>query len=177
MPTDHRNGPETARLIHRAFRPDDAPAVFALNSDPEVMRYTAEPLLTSVDEALARIQNYPDWDTVGYGRWACVLKDTDEVIGFCGLKHFADEDLVDVGYRLRREFWGRGLATEAARASVAYGFDVLGLQRIEGHALPENTASHRVLEKCALRPDGEFFERDLRVLRFAIDRARYDELS
>ena len=176
MPTDHRDGPETARLIHRAFRPEDAPAVLALNSDPEVMRYTAEPLLTSEAEALERIVNYPDWDTVGYGRWACVLKDTDEVIGFCGLKYLDDLDLVDVGYRLRREFWGRGLATEAARASVAFGFDTIGLERIEGHALPENTASHRVLEKCGLRPDGEFYEDDLRVLRFAIDRAGYDAL-
>ncbi|GJM23288.1 MAG: N-acetyltransferase [Planctomycetota bacterium] len=174
--SDHRIGPETERLLHRASIPEDAEAFFKLNTDIEVMRYTAEPMLESVEASLARIENYPDFETVGYGRWSCVLKSTGEVIGFCGLKYLPDLDVVDVGYRLLREHWGRGYATEASRASIAYGFDEIGLERIAGFVLPENAASIHVLEKCGLQADGEFEEDGLRVLRFVIDRAGYDAL-
>jgi RimJ/RimL family protein N-acetyltransferase len=76
----YRTGPETARLRHRAFTVEDAEALFALNGNPEVMRYTGEPLLTFLDAARRAIEFYPDFETVGYGRWACVLKETQELL-------------------------------------------------------------------------------------------------
>ncbi len=171
MPT-HRLGPTTARLMHRAMTPTDAPAFFALNSHPEVMRHTGEPPLRSVDEARAAIENYPDFDAVGFGRWGCFLRSTGALVGFCGLKHLPELDMVlasnhvitsktelapnpnlghvDVGFRFLPEYWGRGLATEACLASLEFGFGVLGLSTILALVLPENTASIRVLEKCGL---------------------------
>jgi len=151
----YRSGPETERLTHRAFTVDDAEAFYALNTNPDVMRYTGEPMPASLDAVRDALATYPDFDTVGYGRWACVLKETGAVIGFCGLKHLPELGEVDVGFRFLPEHWGKGLGTEACRASVTFGFEVFGLTSIIGLVLPENTASIRVLEKCGLRRAGE----------------------
>ncbi|HYF16022.1 MAG TPA: GNAT family N-acetyltransferase [Phycisphaerales bacterium] len=150
----HRIGPETDRLILRAMNTDDAEAFFALNSNPEVMRLTGEPPLRSIEEARAAIESYPDFETVGFGRWGCELKTSRSIIGFCGLKRLEELDLVDVGFRFTPEHWGRGLATEACAASITFGFEVLNLRKIVGLALPDNAASIRVLTKCGMRRNG-----------------------
>ncbi len=151
----YRSGPETERIEHRAFTLNDCEAFYRLNSHPEVMRYTGEPPLSSLKEARQGIAAYPDFETVGYGRWACVLKETRAVIGFCGLKHLPELDEVDVGFRFLPEYWGRGIATETCSACIAFGFDVLKLNRILGLVLAKNSASIRVLEKCGLIRNGE----------------------
>ncbi len=150
----YRTGPETERIEHRAFTVDDAEAFFALNSNPEVMRFTGESLLPSLDAAKEAIANYPDFDQHGFGRWACILKESQAIIGFCGLKYLADLEVVDVGYRFLPQYWGRGLATEACTASLDFGFTTLGLDEIVGLVMPENAASIRVLEKVGMQPDG-----------------------
>lgn len=169
--TTHQVGPETKRLHHRALTPADADAFFALNSNPEVMRYTGEPPLESVEAAREAIENYPDFQTIGYGRWGCVLKKTQQLIGFCGLKYLADLGVVDIGYRFLPEFWGQGLATEAALASIQFGFETLELERIEAFVLPQNAGSIRVLEKVEMQPDGTQQFDDLMALRYAIERS------
>ncbi len=150
----YRTGPETERLEHRAMIASDAEAFFALNSHPEVMRYTGEPPLASIDEARDAIVRYQDFESVGYGRWACILKETGEMIGFSGLKYLPELDCVDVGFRFLPQYWGKGLGTEACAASLTFGFDVLELEEIIGLVLEDNAASIRVLEKCAMHPDG-----------------------
>lgn len=167
----YRTGPETDRLRHRAFVVDDAAAVLALNGDPLVMRYTGEPMMESLEEARQAIAGYPDFDKVGFGRWACVLKSSGSVIGFCGLKYLPEFDEVDIGYRLLPQHWGRGLATEACSASIEFAFQTLGLQRVIGLVLPENAASIRVLEKVGMRPDGEAQVDEYTALRFVIESA------
>ena len=134
---------------------EDAEAFYRLNSHPEVMRYTGEPPLRSLDEARDAIARYPDFDEVGYGRWACVLKETGSIIGFCGLKYLPELNEVDVGFRFLPEYWGQGIGTETCLACIAFGFDVLKLERILGLVLEENKASIRVLEKCGLHRNGE----------------------
>jgi ribosomal-protein-alanine N-acetyltransferase len=151
----YRSGPETERIEHRAFTLDDCEAFFRLNSHPEVMRYTGEPPLRSLADARQAIADYPDFDTVGYGRWACVLKETQAVIGFCGLKYLPELDEVDVGFRFLPAYWGQGIATETCSASISFGLDVLKLNRILGLVLTENAASIRVLEKCGMVRSGE----------------------
>lgn len=162
----YRTGPETERLKHRAFEVDDAAVFFELNSNVEVMRFTGEPFMASVDAAANAIANYPDFDEVGFGRWACVLKESDAVIGFCGLKYLADLDAVDVGYRFFPEYWGQGLATEACIASLEFGFHTLGLNEIIGLVIPENVASIRVLEKSGMQFDDEFVYDGIQVARY-----------
>lgn len=162
----YKTGPETARLRHRAFTVEDAAALFALNGNPKVMRFTGEPLLTSLEAARQATENYPDFDAVGYGRWACVLKETQTIIGFCGLKYLPDLDAVDVGFRFLPQYWGQGFATEACTASLHFGFTTLKLDEIIGLVLPENVASIRVLEKAGMRFDGEFLYDGMKILRY-----------
>lgn len=162
-----RVGPETNRLEHRAFTVDDAEVFFALNSNEEVMRFTGEPMLESLSAAKQAIEIYPDFDEVGYGRWACVLKESQAVIGFCGLKYLPDLDVTDIGYRFFPQYWGRGLATEACRASLDFGFHTLGLDQIIGLVIPGNIASIRVLEKVGMQSEGEFDYDGTLVIRMA----------
>jgi RimJ/RimL family protein N-acetyltransferase len=169
---------ETERLLLREFDEADAEATLRLGSDPAVMRYTHEPMLTDVEQARAILRDHPigDYGTHGFGRWACVLKVNDELIGFAGLKRL--EDLageVDVGYRFLPAYWGRGLATEAGRAAMDYGFNRLRLQRIIGLVDPENVASVRVLQKLGLTFETLIDYRGMRVARYAIQASRAAE--
>ena len=115
---------ETDRLLVRKFTEDDAPLLYDLNLDPEIIRY--------------------------HGRWAVHLRFGLEFIGWCGLKYLTETNEVDLGYRFKKNFWGNGYATEAARVCIEYGFDTLKLHRIVGRALPANLASIKVLEKCGM---------------------------
>ena len=174
----YRAGPTTPRLIHRAMTTADAEAFYALNSHPEVIRYTGEPPIESVEQARDAIEHYPDFDTHGFGRWGCYLREdcaatgasAGTLIGFCGLKHLDELNEVDIGYRFFPEHWGRGYATEAGRASLAFGFDELDLTKITALVLPENLGSIRVIEKLgmthACRQDCE----GLDALRYEITR-------
>lgn len=157
----HRRGPSTERIILRAFEAADAEALFRLNSDPDVMRYTGEPPMASVAAARAGIETYPDWERHGFGRWACVLRSEGAAaapVGCCGLKFLEDQGEVDVGYRFLPKYWGRGLATEAAAATVEFGFSVLGLAEIAAYVFEENAGSVRVLKKLAMTQRGGIVE-------------------
>ena len=144
---------ETDRLLVRQYAEEDAEAFFKLNTDPEVLRYVPDQPLQSVEQARQLLIDHPiaDYRKHGFGRGACILKSTGEQIGFAGLKYLEELGEVDVAYRLQPAYWGQGLATEAARASVRYGFAELGLRRIIGLVMPENIASARVLENAGLR--------------------------
>lgn len=100
----YRIGPRTRRLEHRAFKPEDAKAFLAINSDPEVLRHTGDSILSSVSEATTFIRNYPDFDDPGFGRWACILRAKNEIVGPCGLKFLPEIGEVDVGYRFLPQF-------------------------------------------------------------------------
>ncbi len=151
---------------------EDAQALFHLNGNPAVMRWTGEPLIESLEQAREAIVTYTDFETVGYGRWACVLKGTQQIIGFCGLKYLPELNAVDVGYRFLPDFWDQGFATEACAASLQFGFEVLNLREIIGLVLPENKASVRVLEKVGMRQAGELRYDGYSVLRYSIQHNR-----
>jgi RimJ/RimL family protein N-acetyltransferase len=151
---------ETDRLLLRPWRPaEDLDALVALNADPAVMRWVApnRPLRReeSVD-FLDRIVRH--WDEHGFGLWAVVPRDEDTApcIGFAGLAipSFLPAVLptVEVGWRLVPAWWGRGLATEAARASIDFGFEQLGLRSIVSIIEEGNGRSLRVAEKLGMRP-------------------------
>ncbi len=144
----------TKHMILRPFTEADAPAYHALVSDPEVLRYTGENAVASIDESLDILRTRPlrDYAVHGFGRMACVYQKTNELVGFCGLKRlemFNNE--VDIGYRFVRRYWGLGLATESAAALYAQGKTELGLARIIGLVMPENSGSVRVLVKLGMQ--------------------------
>jgi RimJ/RimL family protein N-acetyltransferase len=144
---------ETDRLLLREFVEEDAEAFFRLNSHPEVLRFVPDKPLLNVEQARQILLDHPiaDYRKHGFGRGACILKSTGEQIGFAGLKYLEELGEVDVAYRLMPSHWGHGYATEAALASVRFGFAELGLKQIIGLVMPENIASARVLQKTGLR--------------------------
>lgn len=154
---------ETDRLLLREFVEEDAEAFFKLNSDPEVSRFVPDKPLLNVEQARQILVDHPiaDYRKYGFGRGACILKSTGEQIGMAGLKYLEELGEVDVAYRLMPTHWGHGYATEAALASVRFGFDNLRLKSAAGRirrvrtiiglVMPENIASARVLEKTGLR--------------------------
>lgn len=147
---------ETQRLLLRTFTELDAHLIYLLNNDTDVTRFTHDTIkdLAHAEEIL--IKNIlPQYALYNFGRWAVHLKPTLEFLGWCGLKYRAGLNEVDLGYRFKREFWGNGFATEAAYASIKYGFEKLGLQRIVGRAELGNIGSYKVLEKCGMTYIGE----------------------
>lgn len=141
---------ETERLYLREMTPEDAESAYLLNLDPEVIRYTGDNPFESVEDAKTFLEKYTHYRQYGFGRWAVILKETGEYLGWCGLKYTPELDEFDIGYRFMQKFWGFGYATEAAEACMQYGFEKLGIPVIVGRAMPENTASVRVLEKIGL---------------------------
>ncbi|MBK0402442.1 GNAT family N-acetyltransferase [Adhaeribacter sp. BT258] len=141
---------ETERLWLREITPEDAPAMYALNLDPEVIKYTGDPPFESVEATEIFIRNYPDYHKNGYGRWLVVRKTDAEILGWCGLKFLPETQETDVGYRFFKKFWGMGYATEAAEACLRYGFEKLGLQTIVARAMHENPASVQVMKKIGM---------------------------
>lgn len=142
---------ETERLLLRLFTEEDANLVFLLNQDPDVTQFTGDPVrdLSQAQEVLQKAI-LPQYALYGYGRWAVHTKPGLEFIGWCGLKMRPELNEIDLGYRFMKNSWGRGYATEAAAATLRFGFEKLGIKRIVGRALPGNRASLNVLEKCGM---------------------------
>ncbi|MCZ2458638.1 MAG: GNAT family N-acetyltransferase [Chitinophagales bacterium] len=141
----------TERLSLCSFTKEDASLIYELNLDPEVIRYTQDPVtdLSHAQQILEQVI-LPQYDLYGYGRWAVYLKSSSEFVGWCGLKYIPQRDEIDLGYRFKKQYWGMGYATEAARACIRYGFDKRNIKKIVGRAAPENIASVQVLKKCGM---------------------------
>ena len=146
----------TARLALRRFTPRDYDWLVALYSDPDVMQYGGG--VKSPDQVKVvmgeRILDYYD-SHPGFGVWQTVERATGTPVGFHVLNNIQGETIIQVGYFLLKPAWGRGYATEMARALLRYGFVELGLPSIAGMAEHANVASHRVLTKIGLRRNGE----------------------
>lgn len=143
---------ETERLLFREFTTDDAQLIYELNSDPEIIKYVHELPTIDLKMALANITEriMPQYIKYGYGRWAVFLKGSMEFIGWCGLKYRPERNEIDLGYRFKQAYWGKGYATEAALATLQYGFRSLRIPLITAMAHIENTASLKVIEKCGM---------------------------
>ncbi len=142
---------QTSRISLRRFAEVDAEGFYQMNADKEVLQYTGDQPFLDEAAALEFIRNYDHYQQHGYGRWSVVLKETGQFIGFCGLKYHVDGAYTDLGFRLSRAYWGRGLATEAARACIQYAFTELKLPLLVGRVQQRNQASVRVLEKLGMR--------------------------
>ena len=164
----------TERVYLRPLHEDDLDNFARIGSDPDVMRYIGSGETQSRDQTAARLYAMIEHRTQhGFGLWAAIHKASGEWMGFCGLQFLDKTSEVEVGYRLAKRFWGMGLATESARASLLYGFEELGLDRIVGVVQMENLASQRVLEKIGLRyvKDARFYNSDVKY--YAVSRDEY----
>ncbi len=144
---------ETKRLILRELVEEDEESLFELDSDPEVHRYLGNQPVKNIEQIRLVIafirQQYED---NGIGRWAVIEKETQQFIGWSGLKLFREpvngyENFYELGYRFMKKHWGKGFATEAAKASVDYGFNTLKLHEIFAMTDVNNLNSKQVLKK------------------------------
>ena len=152
---------ETERLRLRQWRDDDRPALAALNADPVVRRWFTGTLTREESNAqFERLRAHVDRHKFGF--WALEIRGVEPCIGFVGLQHVTFDapfaPAVETGWRLAARWWGRGYATEAARACLAHGFGALGLSEIVAFTAPENIASRRVMERIGMThdPDDDF---------------------
>ncbi|MFJ9608727.1 GNAT family N-acetyltransferase [Kitasatospora sp. NPDC101176] len=151
---------ETPRLLLRRWHELDVAPMAAVNGDPEVMRWIGDGAVRSEDLTRRNISAFEhEWEAEGFGLFAVELRATGELAGFTGfaVPRFLPEVLpaVEIGWRLGRAFWGRGLATEAATAALRFGFAERGLDRVVSIAQIGNTASERVMAKLGLHPERE----------------------
>jgi len=140
----------TPRFYLRENKISDARDIYLLNADPEMLKFTGDVPFRDEQEAKYFIINYKHFYKHGFGRWVIVDKNNNEFLGWCGLKRHAD-GMVDLGYRIKKEHWGKGIATECAKACIHYGFDQLNLTEIVGRSAKANFASINILEKVGMR--------------------------
>jgi [ribosomal protein S5]-alanine N-acetyltransferase len=148
---------KTERLILREITPEDTQGLWELDSDVDVHKYLGNNPINSIEQCKGVIefirQQYFD---NGIGRWAMVEKKTNKFVGWAGLKLIKEEingriSYYDLGYRLIKQFWGQGFATEASVASLEFGFEQLNLKEIYAFADSRNKQSIHVLKKVGLQ--------------------------
>jgi ribosomal-protein-alanine N-acetyltransferase len=152
---------ETKQFLLREIEEDDANDLFELDSNPEVHRFLGNNPVKTIQESLDAIKFIREqYKKYGMGRLAVIDKKTNAFVGWSGLKYETNVrkefNYYDIGYRLKQKFWGNGIATETAIASLDYGFNTLNLDKICAAADEGNIASNTVLKKIGLKPSGTF---------------------
>ncbi len=153
---------ETDRLILREVMLDDDANFFALDSDPEVHIYLGNNPVTIIAQSRDNIKNVrQQYIDNGIARWATIEKETNEFIGWSGLKleknnPYSGVPYYDLGYRFMKKYWGKGYATEASLAAIDYAFNTMKLEEINAIANVDNFGSINVIKKCGFTFVEEF---------------------
>jgi ribosomal-protein-alanine N-acetyltransferase len=167
----------TPRLVLRAFTDQDIDPLHLILGDASVLRFFPNPApwyRERVEELMS--EQLRHWKDHGYGWWAVQPRAVETCIGWCGLQFLPETSEVEVGYLLSRAYWGRGLATEAASASLQWGFEELALERIVAIVHAANSRSQRVIEKLGMVSSGEARYFGMDCLRYEIERTPRQEL-
>jgi ribosomal-protein-alanine N-acetyltransferase len=166
---------ETDRLVLFELIPSDASFHFLLDSNPQVQQYCERKVITHIDSSHEYIRRVrAQYEQNGIGRLIVFLKETVKhpscgedihlFIGWAGLKIESDvnghKSFVDLGFRILPEYWNKGYMTEAGKALVRYGFEVMKYEKIAAYLYSEHVASAKVLEKCGLKAIEEFIDHD-----------------
>jgi ribosomal-protein-alanine N-acetyltransferase len=153
---------ETDRLILRKMILGDTEAVFAYASDPEVTRYVIWDAHRTIEDSEIFLRSVAErYENAEVADWGIVYKGNGRFIGGCGIVGWDLENArAEIGYVLSRQYWGQGLMPEAVRAMIAFGFEKMGLNRLEARCITENTASARVMEKAGMLYEGTLRQRE-----------------
>lgn len=166
---------QTDRLILRELTPEHAADGFRLYADPRVAKYLGGTPAVSVEDQARRFAGHHEryWETRGYGLMAVFQKSDGAFVGICGHLHWEIDGAqdVEVAYALLPEHWGKGYATEAARALADDAFERLGCERVISLVMPENSASANVARKNGMRAERQWSLGDKTVTVFAKSRA------
>ena len=158
---------ETKRLILRPLEISDAADMFAMDKNPNVHKYLWQKPSKSIEESIKTIEYVRNqYERNNIGRFATILKDTGEFIGWTGIKFIDDHiengntNFFDYGYRLNDKFWGKGYATEATHFWLNYGFNQMKIETMNAYTHAENGASNHILEKCGMQFMENYFDKD-----------------
>ncbi len=147
---------ETERLILRELIPSDDIGMFELDSNPEVHLFVGKKPVKYIDESRLMIENIRNqYEMNGTGRWAVILKETNEFIGWSGIKLIKDsvnnhQNFYEIGYRFIEKHWGKGYATESGLACVDFAFNEMKVEALYAYADAENSRSRNILAKIGL---------------------------
>ena len=158
-------------LLMRPLQSHDLEALITIWGDPEVTQFLPSRGAPISREAVEKsLRNFIEhWEERNYGIWAIVENVSSPMIGYCGLRYLDELKEVEVLYALGKQYWGRGIVTQAAKAAIAYGFNVAHLNRIIAMAFPENKASIRVMEKAGLKYEKQIHIFNLNAIYYSID--------
>lgn len=163
----------SARLRFEPFDDSHFDGLQAMNRDPEVMRYiSGRPETPEETRAMiARVQRR--WAEYGYGWWSLIEHETGELVGAAGLHHLGHDpaNLLEIGWRLRRDRWGLGVASEAARTILAHAFEALAAPAVCAIRHPDNHDSRRLMERLGMRHVGQQTWHEMPVEVHALARA------
>lgn len=163
---------ETERLLLRRFSLADVEEIHAIYCKYEVMKYAGG------IRTRGQVENYIEkmlksWEKNRLGMWAITWKNEEKILGDGGLCFLDKSSEIEVGYILDKPYWNLGLATEVAKASLRYGFEVLNLERIVAVASPKNLASRRVMEKVGMKYEKDAFYYQSDVVYYSISKSDY----
>jgi ribosomal-protein-alanine N-acetyltransferase len=164
---------ETSRLLLRPFTGEDLDDFSTILRKPGVIKYLGaecKPMSRGETETALRSM-ICHWRRHGFGRWAVVSKDGGRLIGCAGLRSY--QAVAELVYLLDEPYWGKGLATEIARACLRFGFETQGFDRIVAFARPRNAASRRVLAKLGMSFDGETNVFGVHVAQYSLRREEF----
>jgi ribosomal-protein-alanine N-acetyltransferase len=167
---------ETNRLRMRLFKPEDLDDYHAqIYSDPDVTRYLPGGKPRPKDKTQAVLEYFVDHNQQhGFTVWAVFDKPDNRFVGHCGLLYLEGTPDVELAYAFGKAFWGMGIASEAARASLRYGFETVGLARILALAFPDNRASQRVMQKIGMQHRGMTDRyHNAQLVLYALEREAY----
>ncbi|HEU4594899.1 MAG TPA: GNAT family N-acetyltransferase [Pyrinomonadaceae bacterium] len=166
---------ETERLRLRMYTTADADEQFRITSDEQFRRYFPshffKPTRDNTLVAIGRVLEH--WNQLGFGYWVVELKEESRMVGYCGLRHLMPSREIELLYGIERAQWGKGLTTEAARASLRFGFEEMKFERVMAITDPENLGSRRVMEKAGLRHERDDFYFETPVVFYALNREDY----
>jgi RimJ/RimL family protein N-acetyltransferase len=169
---------ETDRLILREFQLSDAEAFFAMDSNPKVHQYLWNKPVQKIEETIEIIDSVrKQYIDNGIGRFAMISKETNEYIGWAGLKYNTEEvnkkvNFYDIGYRLDEKFWKKGYASEATFAWLKYAFETMNIKTMEAAAHTENAASNRILQKIGMKMTEQYLEDGIAWNWYTMDNPR-----
>ena len=173
---------ETERLILREVLPEDEDGFFELESNPNVHTYLGDSPVTDREQLKNVIQHIRrQYEENGIGRWAVTDKLNGVFMGWAGLKLIREEinginNFYDLGYRLIEKYWGKGIATEAAKASADHAFNILGADVLYGMCDSKNKASEKVLLNTGLKFKAQFIHEGIHHDWFAVTKEEYNAL-
>jgi ribosomal-protein-alanine N-acetyltransferase len=167
---------QTPDLILRPLLPADAEALHRIYQSEGVLLYFPDPFpppLEKVERFIAGQQAH--WEKHGYGNWGILPYGECQIAGWAGLQYLPELEETEVGFLLDRPFWGKGYATEAALASLRFGFKHFQLDHIIALVHPDNGASQRVIEKCGMKYVDILALWGIDLMRFRIDKETFHE--